>query len=176
MRHGGRGWDGVKSIVFDWGDTLMRNFRQYDGPMYLWPEVAAMPGAMDALQIVGKGRIIALATNAVYSREEEIRSALGRASLDELVNKVYCFRKIGFLKPSREFFRYIMGDLSFEPSELAFVGDDFEKDILGANNCDIYGIWLNLKTQERRTGKLYDTILSLDELPSAIERREAALK
>jgi FMN phosphatase YigB (HAD superfamily) len=165
----------VKSIVFDWGDTLMRDFKEFNGPMHLWPEVAAMPGALDALQVVGNGRVIAVATNAIDSREEEIRLALGRASLDSLINKVYCFRKIGFLKPARGFFNYILNDLSLDPSELIMVGDDFEKDILGANRCDIYGFWLNLNSQELRAGKRYDTIQSLNELPSFIELHEAAL-
>lgn len=165
----------VKSIVFDWGDTLMRDFKEFNGPMHLWPEVAAMPGALEALQVVGNGRVIAVATNAIDSREEEIWLALGRASLDLLINKVYCFRKIGFLKPSGEFFKYILGDQNFKPSDLIVVGDDFEKDILGANRCDIFGVWLNLNSQERRAGKMYDTIHSFSELPSFIELREAAL-
>jgi len=167
--------DGVKSLVFDWGDTLMRDFKEFNGPMHLWPEVAAMPGALDALQVVGKKRVIAVATNAIDSREEEIWLALGRASLDSLINKVYCFYKIGFLKPSPEFFKYILRDQNLKPSELIMVGDDFEKDIQGANRCDIFGVWLNLNSQERRTGKLYDTIHSLNELPSFMELREAAL-
>jgi FMN phosphatase YigB (HAD superfamily) len=171
----GDGMYGVKSIVFDWGDTLMRDFKEFNGPMHLWPEVAAMPGALGALQVVGKGRVIAVATNAIDSREDEIWTALRRASLDSLINYVYCFRKIGFLKPSREFFKYILNNLNLQPSELIMVGDDFEKDILGANRCDIFGIWLNFNSRERRTGKMYDTIHSLSELPSFIESREAAL-
>lgn len=165
----------MKAIIFDWGDTLMRDFREFNGPMHLWPEVAVVPGAIEALTIVGEGRIISLATNAAESSEGEIWKALGRVSLDLLVNKIYCIRKVGFRKPSREFFNFILADLAIDPSEAIMVGDDFEKDILGANKSGVYAIWLNNQDQERRNGPLYETIFSLEDLPSAIAAREAVL-
>jgi HAD superfamily hydrolase (TIGR01509 family) len=171
----GRGEDGVKLILFDWGDTVMRDFRQYDGPMHMWPEVAALPGAMDALSKIRPSRIIALATNALDSREEEIRAALRRASIDHLVDRIYCFSGIGFMKPAREFYTHILNDLHLDPREAIMVGDDFEKDILGANRAGIFAIWINHGSSERRVGKSYDTIYSLFDLPSAVGRRESLL-
>jgi FMN phosphatase YigB (HAD superfamily) len=153
----------------------MRDFREFKGPMHLWPEVAIVPGALEALTIVGQSRTIALATNAAESSEAEIWMALGRASLDLLINKIYCIGKVGFKKPSREFFSFILTDLAIDPSEAVMVGDDFEKDILGANKSGIYAIWLNWQSLEKRTGPLYDTIFSLEDLPSAITAREAVL-
>ena len=31
--------DGMKHIVFDWGDTLMRDFPGTPGPMYMWERI-----------------------------------------------------------------------------------------------------------------------------------------
>jgi putative hydrolase of the HAD superfamily len=34
-----------RCLLFDWGDTLMRVFPEYVGPMAAWPKVEAMPHA-----------------------------------------------------------------------------------------------------------------------------------
>ena len=39
-----------KHIVFDWGDTLMKDDRSRNDAMYLWPEVHAMDGAETTLR------------------------------------------------------------------------------------------------------------------------------
>ncbi len=38
---------GGRAILFDWGDTLMRVFPEYDGPMYAWPRVEAVEGTAE---------------------------------------------------------------------------------------------------------------------------------
>jgi putative hydrolase of the HAD superfamily len=162
----------IKCILFDWGNTIMRDIPEYRGPMYLWPDVAAMPGAIGVIAAVGRNRVVALATNATDSCEEHIWMALGRVSLDMFFNKVYCFQKIGHLKPSAEFFKHVLDDLHILPQQIIMVGDEFDKDILGANRCDIFGIWVNQESCERRIGRLYNTIYSLDELPNLIARHE----
>lgn len=166
---------GVRSILLDWGDTVMQDFRHFEGPMHLWPEVAATPGVVEALTQLGHGRVIALATNAIDSCEDEIWTALERASLARLFDKIYCFRALGSMKPSLEFYDRILKDLRLNPLDTVMVGDDFEQDILGANRCGIFGIWVNQSSSERRVGKLYDTIYSVSDLPSAIARRETVL-
>lgn len=164
----------IKCVLFDWGNTIMRDFPQYDGPMYLWPNVEVMPGARECISAVGSGRTIALATNALESGEEEIRKALARVELEPLINKIFCFHKIGQLKPSAGFFDYILSDLQLTAGEILMVGDDFQKDIMGAARCGIYGIWLNLESKERRIGGMYDTIYKLDDLAAALSLLEVS--
>jgi FMN phosphatase YigB (HAD superfamily) len=164
---------GIKLILFDWGDTVMRDFREYDGPMHLWPQVDVLPGVKNALSVLSRDHTLALATNAAESCEEEIWMALGRVSLDILIDKVYCFRKVGFRKPAREFFDHILKDLGLMPCDAVMVGDDFESDILGANGSGIFAIWLNLMTSERRVSRMYDTIYTIADLPGLINRRKS---
>jgi FMN phosphatase YigB (HAD superfamily) len=166
----------IKCVLFDWGNTLMRELPGSLGPMHLWTQVEVVPGAVDALTLVGQNRVVALATNALDSSEENIWAALSRVSLDTLVNKVYSFRKIGRLKPSRAFFEYILRDLNIDAKEIVMVGDDYEKDILGANKCGIYGVWLNQISNLKRTGRLHDTIYSLKDLPETLTRREEIIR
>ena len=36
-------------FLFDWGDTLMRDDPTQTGPMWQWPHVSALPGALNVL-------------------------------------------------------------------------------------------------------------------------------
>lgn len=151
-------------ILFDWGDTLMRVFPEYDGPMVAWPNVEAMPHAEEALSELHSRSLLAVATNAANSEEAEIRAALERVSLDKLLDRVYCYRKIGHKKPSKAFFDYIMADLGIERSQVIMVGDDFEADVKGANACGIKAVWFNSRTSENREGGMHQTIHDLRQL------------
>ena len=130
-------------ILFDWGDTLMRDFKEFNGPMKDWPRVEAVPGAAETLAALRPDWTLALATNANDSAEADIRAALQRVNLDRWLDKVYCFKKIGHKKPSLEFYQYILDDLKLTPRSICMVGDNFEADVLGANACGMRAIWFN---------------------------------
>jgi putative hydrolase of the HAD superfamily len=158
-----------RCILFDWGDTLMRVFPEFDGPMVAWPKVEIMPYADLVLAELHVRSLLAVATNAADSEESEIRGALDRVGLDKLLDKVYCYRKIGHKKPSKEFFGYIMSDLGIEPSQAIMVGDDFEADVVGANNCGIRAIWYNPRTAERHESVMHQTIHDWLSLPQVLD-------
>jgi putative hydrolase of the HAD superfamily len=159
----------TRCLLFDWGDTLMRVFPEFDGPMAAWPRVEAMPFANEILADLHLRYGLALATNAADSEETEIRAALDRVGLGKLLDKVYCYRNIGHKKPSKEFFDYVLADLGIEQSQVIMVGDDFEADVLGANNCGIRAIWYNPRTDERRESPMHRTVHDLRSLPQAVD-------
>src|SRR5687767_9344160 len=99
-----------RCLLFDWGDSLMLNFPELPGPMATWPRVEAVPFAKETLAGLRAKWTLALATNAADSKEAEIWSALERVGLDDLLDKVYCYRVIGYKKPSLEYFDYILKD------------------------------------------------------------------
>ena len=72
----------IDVVIFDWGDTVMRDFPQYAGPMAGWPEVAAMPGITEALRTLAADYRLVLATNAAASGADRARAALARVELD----------------------------------------------------------------------------------------------
>jgi FMN phosphatase YigB (HAD superfamily) len=156
-------------ILFDWGDTLMRDFKEFHGPMKDWPCVEAVAGAGELLSRLNPDWTLALATNAVDSDEADIRAALLRADLDRWLARVYCFKQIGYRKPSLEFFQFLLDDLKVTPARACMVGDLFEVDVLGANACGIRAIWFNEWTDEVRQGALHRTIHALRELPEALK-------
>ncbi|NLG84527.1 MAG: HAD-IA family hydrolase [Firmicutes bacterium] len=148
----------------------MRDLPGFDGPMYTWPRVEALPHVKEVLVALRPDWILALATNAEASDEANIRKALARVDLDGLIEKIYCYRSIGHKKPSPYFFAYILNDLGMGPERVVMVGDDFEMDVLGANRCGIPAIWFNERApQERRSGKMYRTIHDFRALPGELE-------
>ena len=156
-------------ILFDWGDTLMRVFPEFSGPMKDWPRLEAVPGAADMMSALHQDWILALATNAADSEAEDIRLALHRVGLDRWMDKIYWFRKIGHKKPSPEFFNYILNDLGLSPEQAVMVGDDYESDVLGANTCGLQAVWFNERTREEHKNKQQRTIHKLGALPDLLQ-------
>jgi HAD superfamily hydrolase (TIGR01662 family) len=156
-------------LLFDWGDTLMRDIPEFSGPMKDWPRVEAMPGAAETLAALHPDWTLAIATNAADSDEKDIRAALQRADLDRWLDQVYCFRKIGHKKPSLEFFQYILKDLGLSPQSVCMIGDNHEVDVLGANACGMRAIWFNEHSLEQRQAALQRSIHSLAGLQEALK-------
>ena len=132
-----------RAILFDWGDTLMKVFPEYSGPMKDWPRVEAVPGAAEMLERLHPDWTLCLATNAADSDEADIRAALRRVDLERHLDKVYCFKNIGYKKPAREFFEYILRDLSLPPEQVIMVGDNYVADVLGARQAGLRTVWVN---------------------------------
>ena len=122
-----------RCVLLDWGDTLMRDFPEFSGPMAAWPHVEAIPNVKEVLVELRRQWTLALATNSIDSDETAIWKALDRVGLSSLLDKVYCFQSISHSKPSPGFFDYIVKDLLIDRRCIVMVGDGFEKDVLGAN-------------------------------------------
>jgi FMN phosphatase YigB (HAD superfamily) len=151
-------------ILFDWGDTLMKDDPTQNIPMVEWPQVEIVTGVEALLESLHtQGRIIALATSADVSTEAQIRAALARVNLDRYFDKIYSFRNTGLPK-SAALYRYILDDLKILPTEALMIGDHFEKDVLAANQAGIAGVWFNPSTTESRDGAAFVTVHSLAEL------------
>lgn len=155
-------------VLFDWGNTVMRNFPQFEGPMQSWPRVEPVPGICTALQVLKRSSILALATNAVDSDEKEIRMALERCDLSRFFDHVFCFRQLGVRKPESAFYTGILGRLNIPPKLVYMVGDDIDADVFAANAVGISAIWFNPRSGESRSGLLYRTVHDLNRLPSAL--------
>ena len=159
----------TRCLLLDWGDTVMRVFPEYEGPMFAWPRVEAVDGIREILTKLRPDWTIALATSAADSEEREIWSALARAGLDELIDRVYCFRGVGHRKSAPEYFQRVLADLGIGPNDAVMVGDNFEADVLSANRSGIRAIWFLEAGAEMTTSAFHRTIHDLRDLPAALE-------
>jgi putative hydrolase of the HAD superfamily len=158
----------LKVILFDWGNTLMRDFPQYTAPMADWPVVEALPGAQETLRRLAPHYTLVLATSADVSDEAQIRQALGRVGLGQFIQRIYCFKNTGLRKSDPVFYTFILRDLGIHAAQALMVGDNFPSDVLVANQAGIPAVWLNSKNLEVKSGELYQTIHALAELERAI--------
>ena len=131
----------IQAVLFDWGDTVMRVFPQFPGPMSQWPRVEAIPGIAEALAALQGRYVLALATNAADSGEKLVRAALSRVDLDRYFEYVLTARELGARKPDRAFFQVAVHALGFRPEEAVMVGDDYDADVVGARLAGLRAVW-----------------------------------
>lgn len=151
-------------ILFDWGDSIMRDSPNQTTPMYQWPTVELIDGAAEVLRALHSHRTICLATGAALSDESDIRRALDRVNVSSFFDKIYCFKNTGHKKPSAEFYLYILRDLRAVPSDVLMAGDSFENDVMAPKRVGISALWLNPNNAENKNGDLHGTIHFLREL------------
>lgn len=134
--------NGLHWLLLDWGNTLMRVFPHAKGPMAEWPTLEVMPGVKTALPALRKaGLHLALISNADDSDVLQVRKALQRVGINELIERIYLARELGCRKPDAAFFNAVLCDLRCDPSQAALVGDTLEEDIFGAQRAGIRAIW-----------------------------------
>ncbi len=152
------------TILFDWGDTVMKDDPDFTVPMVEWETVESVQGIEPVLAYLqSSGRRIVLATSASISDEAQIRAALARVDLDAYFSRIFCFKNTGLPK-GQMFYRYVLNDLAIQPSEAVMVGDGFEKDVLDSNSMEIFAIWFNPRSDSSRSSKFHLTIHTMEEL------------
>jgi len=129
-----------KIILFDWGDTLMRDFPNQTGKMYTWQKVEAMPNSINVLKELFLSFDCYVATNAKESNKEDILKALRRVGLDKYFKGIFCYREIGYEKSSEKYFNTIIEKLAVSVTSITMVGDNLKLDIEGAQNAGINAI------------------------------------
>jgi len=157
------------TVLFDWGDTVMRDYPERTTPMVEWDKVEVIEGIADVLAFLhASGRRIVLATSAAISDENQIRGALARGGFAACFSRIYCFKNTNLPK-GEDFYRHILNDLNISASEVLMVGDGFEKDIQIPNTLGIFAVWFNPKSNETRKNELHTTVHSMKELQDFFE-------
>ncbi len=82
-----------------------------------------------------------IVTNGTYVAQER---KLKRSGIGELVEDAFISDLIGFEKPSREFFDYVLNKIGpYEKEEIMIVGDSLTSDMQGGNQAGILCCWYN---------------------------------
>ncbi len=135
-------------LLTDWGNTIMRDYPNLSGKMYLWEHVETMLGANEMLREVSKNAKIYLITNAADSTKDDIIKALERCNIAAFFTDIFCFQEIGFKKPSPEFYTTVFEKLNVQKNKVLALGDSLENDILGANNFGIECVLYDYKKEK----------------------------
>ncbi len=165
--------DNVKkiSLVFDWGNTVMKEFQEYHGAMVDWPKVEAMPGIKQALGELQREYTLFLGTNAKNSDGPQIRQALKRAGLDGYFESIFTFNETQANKPELGFYRSIEQLTGGRPSQMLMIGDLYDKDITGAKAAGWKAAWYNRQGEPCQAAlPMHDLeIFDLKSLPAALK-------
>src|SRR6266542_3794613 len=105
------------TVLFDWGDTVMRDDPTSMVPMVEWDTVQVVEGIAEVLEYLrSSGRRVILAISASISDENQIHGALRRGGLDIYFTHIYCFKNT-HLPKGEAFYRHILSDLHLPASE-----------------------------------------------------------
>ena len=160
----------IKAIIFDWGDTVMRDLPEYPGPMTYWPQVESIAGISNALQQLQNDFICCLASSAVDSDADLMDLALARVNLRQYFQYLFTSRELGFKKPDPEFYREILRRINLQPEQCIAVGNNYEKDIVPAKSVGIHTIWFSNHPGSVPAPHADHTITSMDQLMPVIKK------
>lgn len=155
----------IRAILFDWGDTLMRDDPAQFGPMARWPTVNALPDAQRTLQWARQIGPVCIASGASESDSADIRAALARAGLEKYVDHVFCRRDMGLPKTDPLFWAAICEALALPAQQIVMIGDSFEADVQAPQAAGLLAIWFNWRGLPPHP---CPTISALQELPQMV--------
>jgi len=119
----------VNLLLFDWGNTLMRDFPDKEGPMCYWDEIALIDGVDVFLNYCYEKYTLAVATNAGCSDTQLMIKALQRGGVDKYFSYFFSSKELGAEKPNPLFFKLIEEKLNRQASSMIVIGNDCIKDI-----------------------------------------------
>lgn len=152
----------IKAILFDWGNTLMKELPDQTGPMVTWEKVERVESAEECLKQLSPSYDCYLATNAKDSTKDEIRKALQLVQLDSYLKDIFCFQEIGFSKPSKQFYDAILKKLSVHADEVVVVGDNLGSDVVGALQNGIEAILFDPENASMYPGLRIRSLLEIE--------------
>lgn len=163
----------IRFLLWDWGDTVMRDYPGIPGPMCDWDHVEWIPGAEYALTKLSAIYPCCIATNPGQSDTAAVIRALQRIGADKYFTSFYSSKDLGFEKPDPRFFAEIADRAGFERADCVMIGNNYNKDIEGAHAAGMATVFFN---ESGSAGKFPDAdiiIERMEELPEAIARLAA---
>jgi FMN phosphatase YigB (HAD superfamily) len=157
-------------VIFDWGDTVMRDIPGYKGPMASWPRIEIVEGVEQALDNIHKKFTCCLASNAGDSDAALMGVALERVEIKQYFDYLFTSKELAAKKPDPAFYKTILTKLNFSPDNCVAVGNDYEKDIVPAHSLGIKTVWLSPVRIPGAYNAADVIISSMSELPSVLAK------
>jgi putative hydrolase of the HAD superfamily len=166
----------LKAIIFDLGDTLI--YERVDDVCKLDQMTLHLrPHVHDMLETLSQRFKIGLITDTETSHEDSVRVALRNLTIEAFFSVVVTSIDIGARKPDSEIFFEVLHQLNVSPDEAIMVGNDAERDIIGAKKVGIVSVlyrsskYYNEK-DENRADYYIDSFDEIQDIISAITQRE----
>ncbi len=154
----------LEAIIFDWGDTLMYDYKDKEGPMCTWDSVKVIEGVTECLAHLSKKYKLFVGSNSGYSDTEMLIKALSRGGINTFFSGFFASKDMPYEKPDPRFFKYILEKTAYTPSKVAMCGNDYEKDIVAAKKAGLYTLFYYnkpLKTPYPAADIIFDDFYTL---------------
>ena len=124
-----------------------------------------LDGAMELLEKLSKNYSIYYTTNGrAQTQHKRIKSS----GLDKFAKGVFVSEEVGFKKPEREYFQFVLDCIQEKDrSKLVVRGDSQSSDILGGIKAGLDTVWYNPKGEQPRYCATY-TVKNLNEIPDIL--------
>ena len=123
-------------------------------------------GAEEALVELGKRFRLALVTNGIPDVQ---RTKVERTGLAELGDVLIISGELGYGKPDRRVYEETLRHLDLSPDECIMVGDNFRRDVAGAEDAGIRSVWISIgRPLPDSSVAPWLTVESLAELPGKL--------
>jgi len=118
-----------------------------------------LEGAIETVRkLRSDGLDLYIVTNGIAATQAR---RLERSGLTPYISEVFVSETIGYQKPRKEYFDFVLDKIPEKDKEkILLVGDSLTSDIKGAMNADIPCCWLNLADEELPDGYKPDCIIS----------------
>jgi putative hydrolase of the HAD superfamily len=100
----------------------------------------SVPGSVELLKYVKRVAKVGVVTNGLVNAQIE---KLKICQIGEFIDFMATSEAVGFKKPSKEIFEDALRRAGAMPSEVVFVGDSWDSDILPAYGFGMKTVWLN---------------------------------
>ena len=105
-----------------------------------------LSGAEKAIEELSQDYAIAIITNGFKDIQ---RPRIANSTLSDHIKALYISQEIGYDKPAKEFFEYVLHDLKdLDKSHYLIVGDSLSSDIKGASNIGIEAVLVGSTNHE----------------------------
>ncbi|HNW98675.1 MAG TPA: HAD family hydrolase [Bacteroidales bacterium] len=159
----------IKAIIFDWGNTVMRDFPEKSGPMAYWDHVEYIPDVEACLKTLSEKYVMCIASNAGFSDAKLMTEALKRVGAEKYFHHFFTSKDLGAEKPDKRFFDSITKKINISSEHCIMIGDSYQKDICGAKAVGMKTILFNEKNINADFPDADKVIVSMRELINAIE-------
>lgn len=103
-------------------------------------------------------------TGILSNNDDRLEPLIAEMPISSYIDHVFPASVIGFKKPSRACFGEVEKRINHRPSEVLFVGDDYDVDYRGAKDAGWHAVWFNRQSQDAPHGECPDSVASFREL------------
>ncbi|MEN9999709.1 MAG: hypothetical protein RI922_2699 [Bacteroidota bacterium] len=137
-----------------------------DGYVEISPQQTALfPNTLETLDYLKKeGYNMHIITNG-FKEVQYIK--LNKSGLDEYFDVIVCSEDVGQNKPSPAIFKHSLDQAGAKAVDSVMIGDDYEVDVVGAQNYGMYGILFDPENSFQHFQNQHK-IQSLNELPALL--------